>query len=373
MAEPDDKSETQIPAEVPDTAGGPVLIETGTTEPPPAAPVVEEPPVIAPPARPRRGGFVPAFLGGILAAALGFAAAWYVQGPAAPDLSADLAAQEQATAALSARLDALPAAPDLSPLSQEIAAIRADLVSQTDGLRPALEALTARVDALERAPAPDGSLSQTALAAWQSDIDGLRADLSAQSARIDALAAEAQARLDATADDIAQIGADAAAAAETAARRGALSRVLAALDTGAPFADALAEAGVQDSPQLAALAETGAPTLPALREGFPEAARAAMAVARDEGLAGESGGLTGFLRSQFEIRSTTPQEGDTPDAILSRAEAALDEGALDAAMAEIASLPEVVRAAMGDWLAQAQTRQAALAEANALAATLTDN
>ena len=40
---------------------------------------------------------------------------------------------------------------------------------------------------------------------------------------------------------------------------------------------------------------------------------------------------------------------------------------------EIASLPEVVRAAMGDWLTQAQTRSAALAEANALAATMTDN
>jgi len=330
-----------------------------------------QPPVIAP-VPPRRGTVLPALVGGILAAALGFAAAWYARGPAVPDPSAALAAQEQATAALAARLDALPASPDLSPLQTEIAAIRADLVSQTDGLRPTLDALATRVDALERAPAPDGSLSQTALAAWQSDIDTLRGSLADQSARIDALAAEAQARLDATADDIAQISADAAAAADAAARRGALSRVLAALDTGAPFADALAEAGI-DSPQLTALASTGAPSLPALRDGFPDAARAAMVVARDEGLSGESGGLTGFLRNQFEIRSTTPQDGDTPDAILSRAEAALGAGALDEAMAEVATLPEVVRAAMGDWLTQAQTRQAALAEASALAATMTDN
>ncbi len=372
MAEPDDKSETTVVDEVTDADRGPVLIETVATDLPPQEPLTGGVQDIAP-ARPRRGGFVPALLGGILAAALGFAAAWSLRGPVVPDLSAALATQEQATAALAARLDALPAAPDLSPLQAEIAAIRADLVAQTDGLRPTLDTLAARVDALERAPAPDGSLSQTALAAWQSDIDGLRAALAAQSDRLDTLAAEAQARLDATADDIAQIGADATAAAEAAARRGALSRVLAALDTGAPFADALAEAGIEDSPQLAALAATGAPTLPTLRDGFPAAARAAMAVARDEGLSGESGGLSGFLRSQFEIRSTTPQDGDTPDAILSRAEAALDSGALDAAMAEIASLPEVVRAAMGDWLTQAQTRSAALAEANALAATMTDN
>ena len=63
-----------------------------------------------------------------------------------------------------------------------------------------------------------------------------------------------------------------------------------------------------------------------------------------------------------------PRAGDGPDAILSRAEAALAGDDLDAALAELDALPEVVRAAMGDWLAGAEARQQALAEAAALAA-----
>lgn len=315
---------------------------------------------------------------GLAAAAVGGAVAFWLdlRRPADDALADRLAAQEAAAAALSARIDGLPAAPDLAPLQQDIAALRADLVAATEGWRPALDGLTARLDALERAPSADGTLPDRALAAWAADLDALRADLAAQADRIDAVAAQSAARLDATAEELAGIEAQATEAAMAAARRGAALRVLAALDSGQPFADPLAEAlgPAAPPPTLAALAPTGAPTLAALADAFPEAARAALATARAEGLTGEEEGtFLSFLRSQFDVRSTVPQSGDSPDAILSRAEAALRAAELDAALAEIAALPEVVRGAMGDWLTEGQTRQRALAEAAALAETLNVN
>lgn len=331
---------------------------------------------------------VPMVLGGVVAAALGFGAANYLQsGSLWPvgdtALSDRVAEQELALAALNDRLDAAPAAPDVTPLSREIADLRADINAATEALRPEIDALAARIDALEANPAVGagevGSAALTALQAeWQTQVDALKSALGAQEMRLDAVATEANARLDEARSEIAGISAAATDAAAAIARRGALSRVLASLDAGTPFDEALAEVAGDAAPQmLAALAETGVPTLAQLQAQFPEAARNALATARAENLAGEEGGFTGFLRRQFDVRSTAERAGDDPDAILSRAEARLAEFDLDAALAEIAALPEVVRAALGDWLTLADTRKAALAEADALAASIpasqTDN
>jgi hypothetical protein len=79
------------------------------------------------------------------------------------------------------------------------------------------------------------------------------------------------------------------------------------------------------------------------------------------------------LRNQFDVRSTTPQEGTSTDAILSRVQAALGEGRLNDALAEVASLPEAARSVLTDWTAQGELRAAALEAATGLAAQLNDN
>lgn len=328
----------------------------------------------------QRGGVVPMVLGGAVAAALGFGAAQYLHtgslwplGVTQDDLTNRLNAQELALDAMAERLDAAPRGPDIAPLSREIADLRADLVAQSDALRPEITALADRVAALETgAPAGEGA---GMIAAWETEIEALKSALGAQDMRLQAIAAEANSRLEAAQEEIRGIEESATNAAAAIARRGAMSRVFASLDAGGPYAEALAEVvGEGVMPQmLASLSEGGAPTLPQLQEHFPAAARAALAAARAENLAGEAGGFMGFLRGQFDVRSTAERAGDDPDAILSRAEARLSEYDLDAALAELAQLPEVVRAAMGDWLAMADTRKAALAEADALAAALNDN
>ena len=80
-----------------------------------------------------------------------------------------------------------------------------------------------------------------------------------------------------------------------------------------------------------------------------------------------------FLRTQVGARSLEAREGDDPDAVLSRAEAALARGDIAAALDEIATLPAVGQDAMADWVALAETRRTALAAAADLAAQLQQN
>ena len=68
-----------------------------------------------------------------------------------------------------------------------------------------------------------------------------------------------------------------------------------------------------------------------------------------------------------------PREGDDPDAILSRAEAALIAGDVPTALKELDALPEAAQSALVDWVSKARTRQAAIEAADALAQSLNTN
>ncbi|MFC3119087.1 mitofilin family membrane protein [Jhaorihella thermophila] len=79
------------------------------------------------------------------------------------------------------------------------------------------------------------------------------------------------------------------------------------------------------------------------------------------------------MERQLGLRSVKPRAGDDADAILSRAEAALTGGDLNRALAELDALPQTARDAMSDWLAQARTRQAAIAAVDDLIQSLNTN
>lgn len=384
---------TDIPTPDPqDNAAVADLPEKATAEAQQEVPLVEEPVVpdaargsvaAAPPpssgaaqAEPRvtvrRVGFLPVALGGVVAAGLGFAAGWQglVPRPGGQETEAALAALDTRIDAVAADLAGLPVAPDVTPLEAGIAELSAAIVP----LAERLEALERQVAALERAPAGDGSLSAAAIAAWQRDIEDLKAAMAAQEAEMARMVSEAAERLEAAESTVAGIEEQAMETATATLRRAVLANLQASLDGGQPFASLLGElerSGVAVPGALASVAGTGVATLAGLAETFPDAARAALAAARAEGLADDGGtGVLAFLRSQLDVRSTAPREGDDPDAVLSRAEAALREARLTDALAEIAALPEVVRAPMGDWIAAAETRVAALSALQALTEAL---
>ncbi len=323
------------------------------------------------PAEAKRGGVVPMVIGGVLAAGIGFGAATYMQSQGLL-----LGADEEALAAVDARLaaqqdeiDGLRAAQsDIAATAESAIAATADakeLEARIDGLSERVESvaqdvitLGARLTEAEKRPMSDG-LSASAIEAYEREVEELRAQVAAQLEEAEALKANSE------------------QTARSTLVQAALTRVMAALDSGAPYEAALidlANASGESAPAaLAEPAAEGVATLPALIDAFPDAARAALAEARKVQGEEETGNRLGaFLKAQLGARSVTPQEGDDPDAILSRAEAALKDGDIDAALAEIDALPPESQAQMASWREAAETRAAALAAAEALAQGLTD-
>ncbi|WP_375279525.1 COG4223 family protein [Pseudooctadecabacter sp.] len=302
------------------------------------------------------GGFLMLLLGGVAAGAIGYGIAEYTN---ADTSAAQLQLQAEQIAALQDQLDSLPST-DLSDIESQIANVSTNIGATVDEatatLGAQMTALEDRIAAVERQPNADGTLSDTALAAYQSELDALRAELNDRQDAVMGAAAQAEADLAAARAEAERLEQEALAAAEAAQARAAINRIAAAVETGAPFADALADLDANIPTALTDAADTGVATTASLVADFPAAARSALAVARSEGVSDDAGGIGGFLRNQFDVRSTTPQEGPGPDAVLSRAEAAAKEGRVADALAEIEALPEVVRADLTDWTARAQQR-----------------
>lgn len=417
------KSETVKPdAEKPSAGGG------KPTGPVPA-------PVPAPPPE-RRSGFMPMVFGGVIAALLGAGAlyygnsqGWVVLGGDTTELDATIAAQADRIDSLQTALDtaeseitALKAAePDLSPITTAQTALEGEQTALQEALSAAnteIAALKTQITAndtrlaeVETQPIPKAELPAEVVRAYETKLTELQTALDKRLAEmqtaIDTRLAAAETELDtkfsaletaqtnslnaldtrltgklaeiearqADASALEQTALDTARAAEA---RAALAGVTSALNTGAPFAEPLAEldaasdAGIPAA--LSDIAESGTPSLAMLQARFPEAARAALvASTRAASEEGTVGGVTAFFRTQLGARSLSPREGDDPDAILSRAEAAVGTGDLDTALAEIEKLPEAGQAPLADWTVDARTLKAAKAALGTLADTVNSN
>ena len=97
----------------------------------------------------------------------------------------------------------------------------------------------------------------------------------------------------------------------------------------------------------------------------------ALSVARASGVDEGQQGLGSFLKRSLGARSVAPREGNDPDAVLSRAEAAINSGDLAAALSELVTLPEEAQSAIADWRTAADARVAARSAADALSQRLT--
>ncbi len=327
--------------------------KTSTSAAPEEAPVqpqIVEAEVVSAPenrtSKPSRSGFLAGVLVGIVAAGAGYGVATFYP----------LQKKSADTAPLLAQIDDLRA---------QVAAIpdptaRLDQMEQAIKSAPDLGQITARLVALEARPSGVSAQMQNDIAALQ-----------AQSKPFDptpAVQAAIAAEMDAVKKSAAAMQADAQAAAQQAMRTAEIALLRAALDTGAPFASAKSLADLP--PVLADHAETGLPSLTALKDSFPDAARRALEAALQANMGGTwAERVTNFLRAQTGARALTPRDGHDPDAILSRAEAALNAADLTSALTEIKSLPTEAQTALQDWTINATLRQSALDALTALAAT----
>ena len=338
--------------------------ETSKTDTADVAPLVPAP--SPPPAK--KGVFFPLLLGGLIAGAIGFFVATQMI-PKDTALIDQVAAQSASISALEDQVAALPRI-DLSGVEAAQAELSTNIASVQTKLDDGLAALDGRIADLEKLPTGAGTISDRVIAAYEADLEALRAEMQA-------LGGTAIAQLEEARDEAASIEENAAAAARAAAGRAALARIQISLDTGEPLRAALTdlEAAIEGPvPDELLAAQDGVPTLLSLQEGFSDVASAALSAARNAGVAGEkASGFGAFLKNQLEVRSTTPQEGTTTDAILSRAEAAVDAGRLPDALAEIATLPEEARVEMIEWLGLAETRAGAVSAVDALSTSLNDS
>lgn len=346
--------ETPVVAEPDVIVEEPVVDQT--PEPAPEPQVEAQEPAPLPVSEPKKSGSaMPAIFGGLVAGAIGFGAAYYILPKPDTTLPAQITAQQAEIASLRDQVAAIPA-PDFSASEAADTAL--------DGRITTLE--TTLADLSQRA----GDTGSIATAAYEAELDALKSEM-------ENLRGTAVAELQSARDQAASIEANAEQAARAAAGRAAVARIQTGMETGAPLGEALDDlaAALQgDVPAGLAAVRDGTPTLAALQADFPPLARAALATARSEGVSGEAeGGFSSFLRNQFDVRSVAPKQGDGTDAILSRAEDHLRNGRLTDTLTEVNTLPDVARAELTDWIALAQLRVDALADATTLSTSLNAN
>jgi hypothetical protein len=149
---------------------------------------------------------------------------------------------------------------------------------------------------------------------------------------------------------------DAAAAALAA------SSLAEAAATSRPFGGELAglERVLPGSPNLRALeplARMGAPTRAGLAVQFSNLAGRAASASRNPGADADLFARVRYaLSSIVSIRHVGSTQGSTPDAMLARAQALLDEGDIEGAVAALDPLPDAAREVLGPWFAAAGRR-----------------
>lgn len=269
--------------------------------------------------------------------------------------SGDVAAPELAAAfaALSAKVDGL------NNRVKETAAFvtidEAERFATQDDLRSARTALAADFNSvIEALPGPDAI-------ATDEDIVGLKDEFSGQ---IETLTKDVTSVSETATAAVEAATAAQSAAEETAGKvdgairdasmRSAMASISSRLANGAGFSSALEEVASlsgEGAPEaLLAVSNDGAATTEELRGGFGRAAQAAIA-ADAQAEAGEDVISRAGARFQSVLsgRPKSEQEGSGAGAILSRVEARLSEGALDKTLAEVDSLSEAAKDALGGW------------------------
>lgn len=385
--EKDETPPEVIEGEAVEVTDQPASEETGNGE---AAEVSHEPtagsdpsPEPVPVAKPRRGGFFALVLGGAVAAAIGFAAARYVVpdgwpfpgvAPEPDPLALALDLQGARLDELAGEIAALKADGRLAALEQGVAALRGD--TRIDDIGAAVNALSSELP--QRLTALEQQVNELGLAPGAVDENFVAANIARQVADLESRMRLELADIQKSLAEVKMRLQTAKAEAASLAGQSTLDQLLLALDTGEPIAPYLADlsdrSGIAIPDALERVAVQGVPTLAELQAAFPDAARVAlkdaMAQASDSG---DVSRIEAFLRSQLGARSLEPREGADPDAVLSRAEAALRSGDLVACLDEVAALPEQGQAAMAGWTEQARVRLNALQAGDELARQLNQN
>jgi len=270
-------------------------------------------------------------------------------GPDAAVLRGKLEATAQAVAQLNERIAKIEgtgassaqisdAIAKFTALQARVAALDADIARSTETQKGTMDAVNARLAAIEAAVPPN--------LAQRLDDFAPKSDMAAADARV--------ARLEAQ---------NAGDALHRAAAILALANLARAAGDGKPFTlelDALA-AAAPDDPAIGALrpwSATGIPTAALLRPQYAAAARNALDVARTTGAQDFFSRLWSNIEGLISVRRIGEVQGNDLDARLARAGVRVNAGDLSGAIAEVAAVKGPAAAPLAPWLRDARNRVA---------------
>jgi hypothetical protein len=286
----------------------------------------------------------------------------------------------EALAKLEGRIKALEGQtpPDIAGLTDRVAQLEQSLkalaeaaknggsVTDAAAITEQITQAEQRIQAtLDKALADAATANAATLKSMQAEIDELKAKIGAlaeaglggETPDLSALT-ERVAKLEAAVDK-------SAAGTKSAAAAIAFANLWAAVAQGRPYATELAtiKSFIPDPGDLGPLpayADKGIPTVPELTRSFGASRDAALAAAAPA----PSGSLIDRLLASASTlikvkRVDEAATGDSPSAVLARAEALLDKGDLAGAVQQVETLQDGPRDAFSTWLDQAHARLAA--------------
>lgn len=308
----------------------------------------------------RGSALISALGGGVIGLAAAYGLAWAGLWPTPP------AAPQPADPRIAGFASAIPeletvtqtTQTELAALNQRIAALESAEPAPASaapvdltGLEGDVAALTARIDALAAAPAA---------AADTVAVDGLRGNLTALATRVDELAARVGTAESALRTLDTTVSQTTATLADQPSDIGAvlqlpliLSGFETAFATGRPYATELAalRAAVPNAAVPAAIAngaETGLTRPDAIARRFADVLPDMLAARPTVSDGQWQDAALDWFRSAIALRPTGEVEGDDPQAVMSRLEAAIDRRDFTTAEDLIAKLPAPMVAAAGD-------------------------
>ena len=326
-------------------------------------------------------GLLPLFAGGLLVGGIGFGAAmvpsyFNPRDPIAPvlatqnQLSEKIEAQSRELEEIQARPTPVDLSGEVAALADSVIAFRTDLAALKAAQVAQARSLSERIDSLEKRRLVEG-VSPLAVAGYERELAQLRENISQLANDATNKIEEAKALAEVIEGNAAKLSRDGMVIY-------ALTAIQAAVESGASYTvaldDLVAATNIGLPASLVENAPNGVASLSILQKQFPVAARAALKLAREEqGLAEGENGVLAFLKMQLGVRSLNAKGGGSADAVLSRAQAAVDVGDFAVALSEIATLSSVGQDALQGWSLVATLRLQVLAALQEFSSTFTGN
>jgi hypothetical protein len=326
-------------------------------------------------------GLLPLFAGGLLVGGIGFGAAmvpsyFNPRDPIAPvlatqnQLSEKIEAQSRELEEIQARPTPVDLSGEVAALADSVIAFRTDLAALKAAQVAQARSLSERIDSLEKRRLVEG-VSPLAVAGYERELAQLRENISQLANDATNKIEEAKALAEVIEGNAAKLSRDGMVIY-------ALTAIQAAVESGASYTvaldDLVAATNIGLPASLVENAPNGVASLSILQKQFPVAARAALKLAREEqGLAEGENGVLAFLKTQLGVRSLNAKGGGSADAVLSRAQAAVDVGDFAVALSEIATLSSVGQDALQGWSLVATLRLQVLAALQEFSSTFTGN